>query len=55
MRSEEEEANATLIEAAPNMLKALEAIIDSGEIPYCDTDPRVVIARAAIAKARGES
>ena len=46
-------ANARLIAAAPELLEALEDIVDSGEIPYCRSSPLVIAARAAIKKARG--
>ena len=44
----EAEANSALIEAAPDMLEALETIMDIGDKACRD------IARAAIKKARGE-
>ena len=46
--AEEIEANASLIAAAPDMLEALETIMDIGDKACRD------IARAAIRKARGE-
>jgi antitoxin component HigA of HigAB toxin-antitoxin module len=45
----EAEANSALIEAAPDMLEALETIMDIGDKACRD------IARAAIRKARGEA
>lgn len=44
--------NRHIISAAPELLAALEAIIESGELPYCDSDPMVVAAKKAIAKAK---
>ena len=44
-------ANACLIAAAPNLLKALETIIKSGEIKH--SSPSVTLAKRAIDKARG--
>lgn len=69
LRSAEElTANARLIAAAPDLLEALEAVIDdlSGGIQDCidnggseawisEADTRLKNARAAIAKARGAS
>ena len=49
------EANANLIAAAPELLEALEKIIDSGEIPYCESDPLVIKAKEVITKAKGVS
>lgn len=46
--------DAQLIVAAPDLLEALEAVVESGEIPYCYSSPLVLKAKAAIAKARGE-
>ena len=57
---EELDANARLIAAAPEMLEALEQILDalehedSGKEPDEATDPMLGIARAALRKARGE-
>ena len=48
------EANARLIAAAPDLLEALEAIIDSGELPLCYSSPLVIKANKAIAKAKEE-
>jgi hypothetical protein len=56
---DEERANARLIAAAPDLLKALECIA-SFESKYATSSPAVTvaiitdIARVAIAKARGE-
>ena len=36
------------------LLEALEAIIDSGELPLCYSSPLVIKANKAIAKAKGE-
>ena len=54
LKGPDAEANANLIAAAPELLEALEAIVDSGEIPYCESSPLVTQAKAAIAKAKGE-
>jgi hypothetical protein len=48
-------ANAHLIAAAPEMYAALDAIIESGEIPMCESSPLVIAAKSALEKARGES
>lgn len=48
---EELKANARLIAAAPELLEALEAITE----PYDTSLPEYKVARAAIAKAKGES
>jgi hypothetical protein len=53
--TDEDEANAHLIAAAPELYEALYEIIKSGEIPYCQTSPLVIKANAALKKARGES
>ena len=47
--------NAHLIAAAPELYEALINIVGSGEIPYCQSDPLIVAAGEALAKARGES
>lgn len=49
-------ANARLICAAPDMLEALEAIVEYADEPALCDDPKVLVdlARAAIAKAKGE-
>ena len=47
-------ANARLIAAAPDMLEALEAMVNPGH-PGPPNLEQVVAARAAIAKARGQS
>jgi hypothetical protein len=51
---EEAKANARLMAAAPDLLDALEAMIDSGEIAYCYSSPLVILAKKAIDKALGE-
>lgn len=50
-RSDETDANARLIAAAPELLEALEAMLPGAEAMGWETSK----ARAAIAKARGES
>lgn len=61
---EEADANARLIASAPELLEALEAMINnyvalanSGDCGNWDPEeePQIIAARAAIAKARGES
>ena len=54
---EEDEANTVLIEAAPDMLKALEDIIADAEYLALvgDNHARRMKAKAAIAKAKGET
>ena len=52
--AEENEANANLIEAAPELLEALEEMYEKCNVSPDDA-PHRVKARAAIAKARGES
>lgn len=47
-RRGEKEANAKLIAAAPDLLKALEKIVNDGD--YTDPEGMTRIARAAIAK-----
>lgn len=51
------EANARLIAAAPDLLAALEAMVKSWEhgISYNDARNEIGNARAAIAKAKGET
>jgi hypothetical protein len=49
-----EMANARLIAAAPELLDALNAMIDEFEGCYADADPTLINAKAAIAKATGE-
>ena len=49
------DANASLIAAAPDLLEALEVIIRDGRLQtFEDREKCRAIARAAIAKARGE-
>lgn len=50
-RRDEREANARLISAAPDLLEALEAVVSVADRATTEFD----LARAAIAKARGES
>lgn len=50
-RKGERVANAALIAAAPDLLAALDAMV---AVFGCECDSEIVIARAAIAKARGE-
>lgn len=51
---EENEANARLMAAAPDLLEALEAFIAHGEQAFGHDFEVMIQARAAIAKARGE-
>lgn len=55
---DEQDANARLIAAAPDMLAALERIANSeeyhGDLFVCDFETLQNVARAAIAKAKGE-
>lgn len=48
------EANARLIAAAPELLKALETLERLAGLPSMQDDPARVKARAVIAKARGQ-
>lgn len=51
----EQQANARLIAAAPDLLKALQALVDLSDSEGLICGPRVINnARAAIAKAAGE-
>lgn len=53
--AEEIEANASLIAAAPDMLRALEAVVgDSEESDYMNQEQIRRLCREAIRKARGE-
>lgn len=50
------ESNARLLAAAPDLLEALEgllAVVEQNDLPL--SDPERIAARAAIAKAKGES
>lgn len=49
----EDEANARLISAAPELLAALEGLLNA--LPSATTHPAIKAARAAIAKATGEA
>ena len=52
----EQEANARLIAAAPELLEALQAVLAYAPVPYCAITRTVdAQVRAAIAKATGES
>ena len=51
--SENSEADATLIAAAPDLLAALRSLLDA--LPSATTHPAIKTARAAIAKVEGES
>jgi hypothetical protein len=60
----EMEANADLIAASPDLYAALETfvtdyvdLVESGDAGFWDaeTEPKVIAARAALAKARGET
>lgn len=57
--SEQRAADARLIAAAPDLLAALQTIVNSeeyhGETVVCDFQTLQTVARAAIAKARGEA
>ena len=48
-------ANARLIAAAPDLLEALENLERTAGLPAMENDPSRVAARAAIAKAKGET
>ena len=50
---EQQEANARLIAAAPELLEALQEVADCGAEAWGEDRPCVRIARAAIAKATG--
>ena len=57
MTRAEDEANAQLIAAAPDLLAALNDLtnaVTAGQ-HHIDTDPRITAARAAINKAKGET
>lgn len=53
LRKKENEANARLIAAAPELLEALQEIADCGAEAWGEDRPCVRIARDAIAKATG--
>jgi hypothetical protein len=40
--------DVTLMAAAPEMLALLKEIVESGEIPYCESSPLVIKAKALI-------
>lgn len=46
--------NANLIAMAPELLQVLEEIIDSCEIPYCDSNDLVIKAKNIINKVYGD-
>ena len=46
--------NTALIAAAPDLYEALRNIVESCEIPCCQTSPLVVAAEIALAKATGD-
>lgn len=48
-------ANAKLIAAAPDLIEALEMMVFASVVHGYEADSSVPIARAAIAKARGEA
>lgn len=48
-------ANALLLSSAPELLAALEAMVESYEHEASAENPALIAARAAIAKATGES
>jgi hypothetical protein len=52
---QEEFANARLIVTAPELLKALEAVIDRGDAESLFQKDILAQARTAIAKARGQT
>jgi hypothetical protein len=52
-RTPEDEANARLIAAAPDLLEACEDFVEMAETPYKDTRLLVQRAKAAIQKAKG--
>ena len=49
----EAEANAYLIAAAPDLLAALDEVVDSGLIDYCHGEELISQVKDALAKARG--
>jgi hypothetical protein len=51
---EEAKANARLIAAAPDLLEALQLIVQWDESGFAQTDEQMSKARAAISKATGE-
>jgi hypothetical protein len=52
--SDEDEANARLIAAAPDLLEALRRLLDSGDVRDAAEKGALAAARAAIAKAEGQ-
>ena len=56
MTSSEDDIDFVLraVNCHDELVVALEAIVNSGEIPYAYSNPLVVAARAALAKAKGE-
>ena len=55
VQTQNAEANACLIAAAPDLLEALEDLERTAGLPAMVDDPARVAARAAIAKAKGET
>lgn len=51
---DQQEANARLIAAAPELLQALEAMVFAAVVHGYEADSMVQVARSVIAKARGE-
>ena len=55
VQTENAKANARLISAAPELLEALENLERTAGLPAMQDDPARAAARAAIAKAKGET